>query len=220
MKPLIKVIFLFLFISAGIQACAQNHPFADEIKHYKEQDKTKMPPAHSILFVGSSSFRLWDSVQNYFPGFQIINRGFGGSSLKDVIYYADDIIFPYHARQIVIYCGENDLAEANIDASVVLERFKILFELIRKHDPQVPVAFVSMKPSPSRRQHFEAMIAGNAAIKYYLSKQSNTSYIDVFSLMLKPDGNPKPEIFKSDSLHMNGKGYRIWQQAITPVLKK
>src|ERR1044071_633737 len=103
--------FLFLILIAfSSQLNAQKPPFYDEIQGFKKEDSIKPPPKHAILFVGSSSFHFWTDVQDYFPGYAIINRGFGGSSLPDVIHYANDIIFPYQPKQIVIYCGENDLA--------------------------------------------------------------------------------------------------------------
>jgi len=98
-----------LLIVGGI-AIAQ--PFIEDIRAFKKQDSVSTPPKHSILFVGSSSFTKWKDVADYFPGYSIINRGFGGSTLVDVIRYADDVIFPYDAKQIVIYCGENDLASS------------------------------------------------------------------------------------------------------------
>lgn len=220
MKSFLRIVQLLVFSFITMNLFAQKHAFAKEIEKYQQQDKVQMPKENQILFVGSSSFRMWDSIQNYFPDFHVINRGFGGSTLIDVIYYADDIIFPYQPKQVVIYCGENDLTEPNVDAAVVSDRFKILFEMIRKHYPDIPVVFVSIKPSPSRKKHRESSEAANAAIEYFLSHVKNTSFVDVYSLMLDANGNPKPEIFKSDSLHMNAKGYQIWKKAITPSLIK
>ncbi len=196
-------------------------PFFDEIRAFKIEDSLHKPPQHAILFVGSSSFRKWTDVQSYFPGYKIINRGFGGSSLPDVIRYADDIIFPYNAKEIVIYCGENDFAaDSTLPAETVFERFKILYGMIRKNMPIVPVVFVSIKPSPSRREYWNKMIAANKLIKDYIGTQTHISFIDVYSLMMSDQQQTKPEIFLSDSLHMNAKGYAIWQKAIKPYLIK
>ena len=95
--------YLFVFFSISItQLAFSQSPFYDEIQAFKKQDKTKPPPQHAILFVGSSSFNFWKDVQSYFPNHTIINRGFGGSSLTDVIYYANDIVFPYHPKQMIL----------------------------------------------------------------------------------------------------------------------
>src|SRR6187549_2560140 len=109
-------------------------PFWKDIQNFKKQDSISFPPKNAILLIGSSSFTKWTDVQDYFPGYKIINRGFGGSSLPDVIRYANSIIFPYHPKQIVIYCGENDFAASDtVTTQEVFKRFKILFNLIRSH---------------------------------------------------------------------------------------
>jgi lysophospholipase L1-like esterase len=180
-----------------------------------------MPPQNAILFVGSSSFRKWKDVQSYFPGYKIINRGFGGSSLPDVIRYANDIIFPYHPKEIVIYCGENDFpGDSTVTPQIVFDRFKTLYEIIRAKLPTVPVVYVSIKPSPSRREYWPKMLEANRLIKNYISTQQHASFVDVFDLMLNENNQPKPEIFLNDSLHMNAKGYVIWKKAIQPYLIK
>jgi len=196
-------------------------PFADEIQEFKKQDKINLPPSNSILFVGSSSFRKWTDVSNYFPGFTIINRGFGGSTLPDVIFYAPEIIFPYHPKQVVIYCGDNDLAASDaITADTVFERFRVLFEMIRKNLPGENILFVSIKPSPSRIRLKEKMEKANLLIQTYLSLQQHAGFVDVYHKMLNTDGSVMTDIFLEDNLHMNAKGYAIWQKVITPYLLK
>jgi lysophospholipase L1-like esterase len=180
-----------------------------------------MPPANQILFIGSSSFAMWKDVQNYFPSHPIINRGFGGSSLPDLIRYANHIIFPYQPKQILIYCGENDLAASDtITPSIVLDRFKQLFFLIRSGLPTVPVVYISIKPSPSRQYLMTKMLATNRRIKKYLKKKKRTSFVDVYHKMLDTDDMPLENIFLEDHLHMNATGYAIWQKTIEPYLLK
>jgi lysophospholipase L1-like esterase len=212
---------LFLFFSGFVFNTSVAQPFSEDIAAFKKQDSVHFPRRNAILFIGSSSFTKWKDVQNYFPRYPIINRGFGGSSLPDVIRYADDIIFPYHPKQIVIYCGENDLAASDtVTAQEVVARFKHLFTIIRDHYPKIPVAYISMKPSPSRKKLMPKFRTGNTLIKNYLSAKKNTAFIDVYHKMLDAHGNPIKYIFIEDSLHMNSKGYAIWQKAITPYLKK
>jgi lysophospholipase L1-like esterase len=214
MRRLLLVI-IALFVAELITA----QPFANEIAAFRKQDSIAMPPKKAILLVGSSSFRLWDNWQDYFPGKKMINRGFGGSSLPDVIRYADDVIFKYRPKQIIIYCGENDFAASDtVSVPTVVERFKTLFGMIRAKYKRVPVAFVSMKPSPSRQKFLAKYVAANAAIKDFLAAQKRTAYIDVYTPMLQPDGSVMTDIFKSDNLHMNAKGYAIWKQVMEPYL--
>src|SRR5450432_4236317 len=135
---------LFLLLSLACTALHAQPPFYSDIARFKKQDSMHFPPKQAILFVGSSSFTKWTDVQDYFPGYTIINRGFGGSSLPDVIRYANDIIFPYQPREIIIYCGENDFASSDtVSVNTVFARFQTLFFLIRKQLSDIPLAYVS-----------------------------------------------------------------------------
>ena len=217
----IKIVLVFLFWTVALFAQVLKPAFLDDIQGFKKKDSVSFPARNAILFIGSSSFTKWQDVQNYFPSYTIINRGFGGSSLPDVIRYADDIIFPYHPKQIVIYCGENDLAGSDtVTAQRVFYRFKQLYNIIRDHYPKVKITFVSMKPSPSRLHLMPKMLEGNLLIKNFLKKKKKTSFVDVYYSMLEADGKPIESIFLEDKLHMNAKGYAIWQKLIEPHLLK
>ena len=224
-------IALLFFIACGTTRKENNKPvtelppFWNDIQHFKKQDSINPPPQHAILFIGSSSFTKWTDVQNYFPGYPIINRGFGGSTLLDQLRYVEDIVFPYNPKQIVIYCGENDLASSDtVTAPMVFDRFKQLFNIIRAKT-KAAVAYISMKPSPSRRHLFSKMREGNTMIKDFLTLENSRGpgasvFIDVHQKMLNKEGQPIPEIFLDDSLHMNAKGYSIWKNEIEPYLMK
>ena len=219
-QRLFPIVF-FLAVGASVFAQSAKPPFWDDIQAFKKADSIKRPPKNAILFIGSSSFNFWKSVQQDFPGYRIINRGFGGSSLPDVIRYQDDVIFPYKPKQVVIYCGENDLAAADtVSADLVASRFKQLFTSIRKKLPKASVVFVSIKPSPSRQHLMPKMVEANMKIKSFLQQQRKTAFIDVYHKMLNEDGTPNRELFVDDNLHMNAKGYTIWQQSIKPYLLK
>ena len=196
-------------------------PFIEEINAFKKQDSIAMPPKNAILFVGSSSFRMWTSLNQDFPIYSIINRAFGGSSLPDIIRYVDQVIIPYQPRQILIYCGDNDLASSDtISAQSVNMRFQQLFHQIRKQLPEAAIAFVSIKPSPKRQHILQKQAKCNELIKDFLKNQTKTAYIDVFSAMIDEKGNPNADLFVDDRLHMNKKGYAIWVQVIEPYLIK
>jgi lysophospholipase L1-like esterase len=212
-------LFIIAFLIFSAKSFAQ--PFYNEIQDFKKQDSLHRPPAGAILFVGSSSFRKWTDVGNYFPGYTIINRGFGGSTIPDVTLYINDIIVPYHPKQVVIYCGDNDLASSNtITADSVLDRFKVLFDGIRAGLPGADIIYISIKPSPSRAALRQKMEQANLLIQTFLSLYSHTAFVDVFHKMLNPDGSIMTDIFLEDNLHMNAKGYAIWQKAIIPYLSK
>jgi lysophospholipase L1-like esterase len=201
--------------------CAQQKPrFWENIQEFKRQDSESFPKKNAILFIGSSSIRLWEDAQSSFPKHVIINRGFGGSMLPEVEIYANDIIFPYQPRQIVLYCGENDLTLPGINADSVLQRFQSLFYTIRGRLNNVDLVFISLKPSPKREHLMPEMVRANKMIKDFLKDKKKTSFVDIYSLMLDENGSPKKDIFVDDMLHMNAKGYSIWAKALRPYLVK
>lgn len=211
-----RAILLFLVLY-GFSSVAQ--PFINEINQFKKIDSLQTPPQRPILFIGSSSFTNWKDVQNYFPKHIILNRAFGGSSLTHLILYAEEVIFRYQPKQIVIYCGENDLAASElVTADSVLQRFKKLFFMIREKLPATPVLYVSMKPSPSRKKLLPSIEASNQKIKSFLTTQQKSYFLDVYSAMLTPQGAIRSEIFTADSLHMNKQGYALWQPLLEPLL--
>lgn len=222
MKKIVAVlIFLLTYLFASTAQNNQLFPFADEIAAFQKQDAIAFPPKGQILFTGSSSFRKWTDVQDYFPSFIIINRGFGGSTIPDVIHYADRIIFPYQPKQIVIYCGENDIASSDtITATIMLQRYQQLFFLIRSKLKNAEIDFVSIKPSPSRKKFRTTVEQSNQLIKDFIAKQAHAKFINVFDAMLNSNGTIKQELFLKDDLHMNEKGYAIWQKIIEPYLLK
>lgn len=218
---LAKFLLILLFAACTQILFAQEPPFWNDIQQFKKEDSANMPAPHEILFVGSSSFTKWTDVQNYFPDYPIINRGFGGSTLLDVIMYANNVILPYQPKQIVIYCGENDLAYSDtVSAKTVAARFATLFDIIRHVWDNISIVFVSVKPSPSREKLMPRMVETNKLIEAYLKTKKNTVFVDVYHKMLLPNGKPMPDIFGPDNLHMNAKGYTIWQKAIEPYLIK
>ncbi|WP_242918602.1 SGNH/GDSL hydrolase family protein [Pontibacter liquoris] len=221
-KLLLHLVWLLVagFILPQANAQEQKPAYWDEIQAFKQQDSLQMPPQQAILFTGSSSIRMWQDMQQMLPDYTVINRGFGGSTLADLQRYLPDIVFPYKPKQIVMYSGENDIATDAIKAPEVLARFKQVFTGIRKQLPQVPIVYISIKPSPSRMAFKPEVLEANKLIRQYLARQTNARFVDVYTPMLNKNGKPKPEIFLEDSLHMNNKGYQIWKKALTPYLLK
>ena len=212
-----KNIVLIFFLVGFVQTISAQ-PFIDEIRNFQKQDSISFPKKGETLFVGSSSFRLWNDVQKHFPNHIIINRGFGGSSLEDVIRYAAQIIFPYEPKQVVIYCGENDIASGS-SSEEVSARFARLSVMIREHLPKAKIIYVSIKPSPSRAKFQTSMMRANTLIKEQIMKLDHAAYVDVYTPMLTAEGKMRPELFLKDQLHMTDQGYAIWTRAILPVLE-
>lgn len=213
-----KLLLIACLMVALLNVKAQEAPFYKEVQTFKRLDSLQTPPKKAILFIGSSTFTNWKDVQTYFPNHVIINRGFGGSSLPNVIYYANDVIFPYYPKQIVIYCGENDFT-GGATAQVVVDRVKQLFALIRSKYPKVPIAYISIKPSPSRVKYLPQMKEANQMIADMISQIKRATYINTFDAMFNADGTIMQDIFLKDDLHMNAKGYAIWAKIMAPYLK-
>lgn len=211
----------FLAVSSVLlftQAAPKEPPFFQDIQKFLAADRKNPPAKGQILFVGSSSFTKWTDVATYFPKHKILNRGFGGSSLTDVIRYQDQIIYPYQPKQIVIYCGENDIAgDPKLAAYEVYGRFLTLYRDIRKHT-SVPVSFISCKPSPSRWAMRSKFMAVNGWVHDLALSDKSLTYIDVWEAMLDKDRRPMPDIYLDDNLHMNAKGYKIWAKILEPTL--
>ncbi|MGI4727175.1 MAG: GDSL-type esterase/lipase family protein [Janthinobacterium lividum] len=216
---LLSILFLSVNFWCEAILAQQKAPFYEEIQAFKKQDSLTPPPKNGVLFIGSSSLRKWTDLEKTFAAYHAINRGFGGSTLTDAIYYEHDLVDPYQPRQIVIYSGENDIAAGNVSAQMVLDRFEKLFELIRQKQPLVPVAFISIKPSPSRARFQPIVIESNALIKKFLREKRKTVFINVYRKMLTKQ-QMRPELFGPDMLHMNEQGYQIWTKAIQPHLIK
>jgi hypothetical protein len=191
--------------------------FEAEISAFEQADLASPPPANPVLFVGSSSIRVWPDLAGDFPDYPVINRGFGGSKMSDVLYYFDRIVVPYDPALILVYEGDNDLA-AGMSVDQVYDDYLEFLALVQKHLPDADVAFIATKPSPSRSQYLEVTRQLNTRLEVFSSNYSHLCFIDVFNPMLNEDGQPRPELFVSDMLHMNAAGYELWQSIIEPVI--
>ena len=221
-KPFLKVVGI-VCIAFGIgqsNTTLYAQPFRQEILQFQKSDSIVRPPKGQILFAGSSSFTKWKDVAMYFPGYPIINRGFGGASLVDLIYYADEAIIQYQPSQVFIYCGENDMADVDtVSPATVLLRFKTLHTILLKKLPRTTkIIFVSLKPSIARWHLESKFIQANQLIEGYIATQKNIQYLDVHTAMLDENKEVLKDIFIADKLHMNPKGYLIWQKQFASFL--
>lgn len=217
-----KFIAGFLLLLIGVRAVgqsAQPYPFEKDIQAFEAQDKQTPPPSNAILFTGSSSIVYWNNLPQYYPGKVVLKRGFGGSELSHVRHFADRVIIRYQPKQLVLYAGENDIATGKQTAEQTYKRLVDLFRYVRRKLPATTFTFIAIKPSPSRRQFWPANEEANRLIKRYLDRKPNTQFVDIRPAMLGPNGQPIPEIFKADSLHMNDKGYQLWAPVLQPYLQ-
>src|SRR5919199_621686 len=185
MNPFFRVAQFCLVFLVVHPLRAQTQPkFESEIQAFEKADQATPPPQHPILFTASSSIRYWTSLPTDFPNKPVLNRGFGGSELSDVIRYADRVIVRYQPSQVVLYARENDIATGKQTGKQTYDRFVTLFKYVRKKLPNVPFTFISIKPSPSRRQYFAEVDDANRLIQRFLSRKRNTSFVDIRPVML------------------------------------
>lgn len=212
-------LFMLLFVG-GINFSLGQDPkrFAEDIQKFEELDKQK-PSEGDILFVGSSSIRFWVTLQQDFPDQEVLNRGFGGSHMSDLLYYLDELVLQYKPRKVFIYEGDNDINDKE-DSVSILKEAKQIVQKIHQELPGTKIIFISAKPSISRWKLKNQYLQLNYRLRSFANQYSYLDYIDVWTPMLDDKGNPKADIFIEDDLHMNAKGYAIWQRVIAPYVKK
>lgn len=198
-------------------------PFEAEILAFEAADQKSAPPTGGVLFIGSSSIRLWSTLTQDFPELTVLNRGFGGSVIADSIRYTPRIVLPYKPRMIVFYAGSNDISKGLTPEQVRTE-FATFVTGVRGTLPDTRIVFVSINPSVSRLSQRERVVEANHRVQDYVREQSargwKLSYIDSYSKLLSADGMPRPEILRKDGLHLNSDGYVLWRSVLKPEILK
>ncbi len=189
------------------------------IARFEAADKKQMPQPDGVLFIGSSSIRMWKTLEQDFPGLPVINRGFGGSQIADSNHFAGRIVHPYKPRQIVLYAGDNDVAGGKSPERVLAD-FQQFLKTVRAKLPKVRVSFIAIKPSLSRWKLSGKMAMANSLVRDACGKDKRLDYIDIWQPMLDDNGKPRPDLFLGDGLHLNAKGYALWTSIVKPHLAK
>lgn len=190
--------------------------YSDFFEDQATYDAENSFPENPIVFVGSSSINFWRTAQ-YFPQFPVVNRGFGGSQASDATYWVREAVLKYDPSIVVYYEGDNDVNSGK-QAPQIFGDMREFAEAVHAESPGTHVVFLSVKPSLSRWERWDEMQATNAMLQQYAAKHYNVHYVDVGTDMLGTDGQPIPELFVSDGLHMTPAGYEIWTRILTPVL--
>jgi lysophospholipase L1-like esterase len=187
--------------------------FESELRDF---DSAPAPHAAAV-FYGSSSIRLWDNMAESFPGVTVVNRGFGGATLGECVHLLPRLIFPLRPASLILYAADNDL-DQGASAEHAEYLFRQFVERLREPYPALPIAFVSVKPSPSRFWNIGKIRYANELIRAAAANYPGVAYLDLFPLMLSHDGGPRHDLFTEDGLHMNHAGYALWTTAIRPWL--
>jgi lysophospholipase L1-like esterase len=215
---LLRVLPAFAALLLAPFLTAAPEKWAEAIDKFTRADVTNPPPRDGVVFVGSSSIVKWTSLERDFPGVKVINRGFGGSELSDSAYYAERIITPYQPRVVVVYAGDNDL-NAGKTPEMVFAAFKKLVAKVHAKLPATRIVYIGIKPSPSRWKIHDKGEKANALIAAECAKDKRLRFVDIWKPMLNANGEPRPELFVADMLHMNPAGYAIWTPLVAPHLK-
>lgn len=189
-----------------------------EIQAYEASDLANPPPRGAILFVGSSTIRLWKTLAQDFPEHKVINRGFGGCQIADCTRYADRIVIPYAPRLIVLRAGGNDINGGKTPEQV-RDDFKTFVETVRAKLPETRIAYLMIDATPKRWENFDREKRANQLIKDYVAKGKNLDYIDTSAATMGADGKPRKELFAKDRLHFNPEGYKVLTSVVQSHLK-
>ncbi len=192
--------------------------WAKDMAAFAAQDKAHPPKTGGILFVGSSSIRLWD-LKKSFPDLPVTNRGFGGSQVSDSVEHFDELITPHKPRVIVFYAGDNDIAAKKSPAEVA-GNFEKFMAKVHQIFPKTHIVYIPIKPSGSRWGMIEPQREQNKLVREKFAEDKLFTYLEVEPLMLKADGTPDDELFVKDHLHMNEAGYAKWVSLLRPLLDK
>ena len=209
--------FVLALLLLALPALAQTNRWDAEIAAFEAQDRTNPPPKEAILFIGSSSIRLWKTLAQDFPEHKVINRGFGGSQIADSVQFADHIVIPYKPKMVVLYAGGNDINGGKTSEQVAND-FKAFVQKVRGKLPETRIAYISIAPNPARWAQVDRVRSANELIRDFTKTDTKLTFIDVFPHMLGDNGEPRPEIFVEDRLHMNEKGYALWTKLMRPIL--
>ncbi|MCB2156098.1 hypothetical protein KQI84_14575 [bacterium] len=190
----------------------------DEIRAFEQLDMRARYAANSVVAVGSSSMRMWhDSIESDLDPLRIIPRGFGGSMMNDALYYADRIVLKYNPQTVLLYEGDNDIAHG-VQPETILDTFQAFCKKIWDSREDTHIYVLSTKPSPNREQFWPKMQELNDMLAAECAKDDRLIYIDVATPMLTEDGKMRPELYRSDMLHMNENGYAIWTRVVRDAM--
>jgi lysophospholipase L1-like esterase len=216
--PFLPALLLSLALALPAPIHAVPEHWAAEIEALTAGDAAHPPAPGGIVFVGSSSIRLWKTLAADFPGLNPINRGFGGSELADSVHYLDRIVLPYRPRLVVLFAGTNDIWNGKPPAQVAAD-FRAFRTKLHAALPAAKLVFLSINPAPSRARVHDRMHEANALIEADCATDPRCRFVDVATPMLDASGGTRPELFVDDQLHLNADGYAIWRRVLAPHLQ-
>jgi lysophospholipase L1-like esterase len=215
-RPIAVLLLLSVALGTACQRGLDALRWGKDLEAFEREDRAHPPPAGAVLFVGSSSIKRWP-VRQAFPELPVINRGLGGSEIRDATRLAERIVLPYAPSVVVFYAGDNDVA-AGRSPRQVLEDYREFVARLHARHPACRIVFVSIKPSPARWERVERMREANRRVADFCATDERLLFVDVDAPMIGPDGRPRPEFYAADGLHLSDAGYEVWNAALRPLL--
>ena len=192
-----------------------------DIAAFVDADRAAPFPAGGVVFVGSSSIRLWDTLARDMAPLQVLNRGFGGSRLFDSVYWAGELVDVHAPRAVVVFSGTNDLAGDDAKApEAVRDLFRALVARLRERDADLAIAYVAITPTLARERHLEAVREANRLIRAECEADTRLEFVDPTPDLMDADGRPDARYFRDDRLHLNAAGYAVWTRHVRPVVER
>jgi lysophospholipase L1-like esterase len=192
--------------------------YKDQLEAYYKEDAKKFPEKGQILFVGSSTIKMWKNLPSYFPNHKVLARGFGGSRMSDLLFHMQRLVLDYRPKQIVLYCGENDISNG-VSPADLADDIKAFLRIVELQLPGVPILIIAIKPSPLLYKLIKKQQEANRIVCEYTSKKTHIKFLDLSTLMIDEKGIPQENLFLKDRLHLNEQSYQMWTKAIEPFLK-
>ena len=190
------------------------HWYEEEVRALERRHRAFPPPEGSIVFYGSSSIRLWSTLEQDLPNLPLVNCGFGGSTLDACSWFFHRLVVPLRPRALIVYAGDNDLGDGR-SPDQVLSSYRALTDQIGAHLGSIPYTFLSIKPSPARSGLTDVIRQTNERIRREHAYLPGGIYVDVFTPMLGRDGLPRRELYAEDGLHLSSDGYHLWRDLLT-----
>lgn len=218
-----RILHLFapaLFLPTLLVGQAYEDParFEDQIAAFEAQDARIPPPENAVLCIGSSSMRGWhDTIDEDLAPLTLIKRGFGGSTMNDLFHFTERIVIPYQPRAILVYEGDNDVAQG-VSPQGIANAFLAFRQAVRSELPRTRIYVLSVKPSPARWDMWPQIQQANTLLREICDQDGLLTFVDISAGMLKANGEPRPEIFQEDDLHMNALGYESWAKQVSSIL--
>lgn len=216
--PFLAVIGLLLFLPHLALSAEHNFErWEKDIASFEANDKANPPPKGALLFIGSSTIVRWKTLAQDYPEHKIINRAFGGNQICDSTHYAERIIFPYEPKMIFLRAGGNDIHSGKTPEQVFAD-YKDFVAKIRAKLPDVDIAYIGLCPSVDRWKNADKEKVLNSMIKAFTRQNPHLKFIDTWAITLGADGQPRPDIFVADKLHLNAEGYKLLKEEVRPFL--